>query len=132
MGNITRNISRHEGACKCGCGFAVMDFRTVEVVQGVCDHILGATGADRVILHINSWCRCEEHNKNEGGEDDSYHLTGMAVDFWIEIIKDEHRSIIDPHLVYVYLNRKYAGQFGIGKYKDFTHFDPRGGSPKRW
>lgn len=138
---LSRNISRHEVACPCGCGFDVADSKTVEIVQGAADHVLEFTGAERVVVNINSWCRCREHNEVvqlSASPDympyssESTHMLGMAADFWIEIIKDGERSVIDPHLVYEYLNRKYAGCFGFGKYNSFTHADSRTQGPARW
>ena len=115
MGDLTRNISRWEVACKCGCGLDTIDFLTATVVQEVCDHIAHNTDQTSVVLHINSGCRCEVHNKREGGAEDSKHLTGRAIDFWIEGI--------DPALVYNYLTGRFPCVFGIGNYEDFTHLD---------
>lgn len=138
---LSRNITREEVACKCGCGFDVADSKTVDIVQDAADHVLEFTGAERVIVHINSWCRCREHNETvqlEANLDyipyssNSTHMLGNACDFWIEIVKEGERSIIDPHLVYEYLNRKYTGYFGFGKYNSFTHADSRSSGPKRW
>lgn len=124
MGNLTLNISRHECACNCGCGFDTVDIETAKIVQECCNHIADSLGVQKVVLHINSWCRCVEWNIHECGFKDSKHLLGIAVDFWIEGI--------DPELVYEYLNRKYPGRYGIGKYKTFTHLDTRSNECARW
>ena len=138
---LSQNIIRAEAACNCGCGFDVADSKTVQMVQEVADHVLEFTGAERVIVNINSWCRCKDHNEAVQLQADpnyvllsseSKHMLGNACDFWIEIIKDGERSVIDPHLVYEYMNRKYAGYFGLGKYNEFTHVDSRSGDGKRW
>ena len=115
MGDLTRNISRWEVACKCGCGFDTVDFATATIVQETCDRIAHNTDQTSVVLHVNSCCRCEKHNEDEGGADDSKHLSGRAIDFWIEGI--------DPELVYNHLNSRFPCSYGIGNYEDFTHFD---------
>ncbi|CAM0047366.1 hypothetical protein VPHK406_0067 [Vibrio phage K406] len=43
MGDLTKNISRHEVACRCGnkfgtCNAEAMDFETIAIVQDACDH----------------------------------------------------------------------------------------------
>lgn len=138
---LSRNISRSEVACHCGCGFDVADSKTVEIVQEVADHVLESTQAERVIVHINSWCRCKEHNETVQFEvnpdyvpysSTSNHMLGNACDFWLEILKDGVKSKIDPSIVYAYLNRKYRDCFGFGNYKSFTHADSRSNGPKRW
>lgn len=138
---LSRNITREEVACKCGCGFDIADSKTVDMVQDVADHVLETTGAERVIVNINSWCRCYEHNEVVQieadpdyipGSSESTHMLGNACDFWLVVVKDGKHSVIDPHLVYEYLNRKYAGFFGVGKYNSFTHADSKSGPARRW
>lgn len=86
MGDLTKDFSRREFACKCGCGFDRIDPRVVAMAQKIRD----AIGEP---VRINSGCRCTWHNKNEKGvqvsppqrgksgtEQDSYHTTGKAVD----------------------------------------------------
>ena len=124
MGDLSRNISRYEIACNCGCGFDTIDIKTVQVIQACADHIAESKGIDKVIVHFNSGCRCFAWNDHEDGSEDSQHLYGRAVDFWIDDV--------DPALVYEYLNRKYRGMYGIGNHKNFTHFDSRSGDNARW
>ena len=124
MGDLTLNISRHEVACKCGCGFDTLDLETAKIIQECCDHIAQSMGLQKVVLLINSGCRCFAWNDHVNGSDRSLHLWGRALDFYI---KD-----VDPALVYEHLSRKYAGKYGIGKYKTFTHLDTRSGAQRRW
>ena len=116
MGDLTINISRHEGRCNCGCGFSSMDWLTVEMVQDACDYFSKKLGK-KVTLIITSWCRCEEWNAHEDGSDFSQHLVGKACDHYI-------KEVPLQELTQYYLD-KYPGKFGIGVYEDFIHLDCR-------
>jgi len=117
MGNITANLSRHEFACNCGCGFDSMDVETVRLVQDVCDHFL-------CIVIINSGCRCYEYNRSIGSTDSSQHTKARACDcdFKGPTVQEVHD----------YLTDKYAGRFGFGVYETFNHIDTRSGPQARW
>ena len=73
MGDLTKNFSRSEFKCPCGCGFDSIDVSLVVFLQAVRD-FYGKP------LSINSGCRCEEHNKSVGGVSTSEHLSGKGVD----------------------------------------------------
>lgn len=73
MGDLTKNFSRKEFACKCGCGFDDISLALVERLQ-VIRHLFGKP------LIISSGCRCESHNASQGGSRSSSHLNGMAAD----------------------------------------------------
>ena len=122
---ITKNISRHELACKCGtCGFDSMDYETIRVVQDCCDHFAEKLGFNRVVLRINSAARCYEYNRKIGSSDASQHPKGRAIDFTIDDIP--------PSDVYAFLAVKYPNSYGFGNYKTFTHADTRSGPAARW
>jgi len=74
MGDLTKNFSRKEFACKCGCGFADINPDIVTIAQAIRDKV-----EEPVI--VSSGCRCKTHNKRVGGVHNSPHLTGMAADF---------------------------------------------------
>lgn len=74
MGDLTENFSRSEFACNCGCGYDKIDERIVNRLQLVRD-------IARVPIKVNSACRCLIHNAKVGGENGSYHLLGLAVDW---------------------------------------------------
>ena len=38
MGDLSLNLSRHEFACQCGCGYDTVDFELVTVVQEGCEY----------------------------------------------------------------------------------------------
>lgn len=68
-------------ACKCGCGLNNMDLK----VLGRIDRAREIAGLPFIVL---SGCRCKAHNKNEGGSDNSSHLSGLAVDLLAEDSSD--------------------------------------------
>ncbi|MDB4681394.1 D-Ala-D-Ala carboxypeptidase family metallohydrolase [bacterium] len=110
MGDISKNFSRWEFACKCDCGFSTADYQLIEVLEDVREHFdSGVT--------INSGCRCVSHNHNEGGSTRSKHLEGIAADFYVQGV--------DAERVYFYLVDKYPNSKGIGKYDGRTHVDVR-------
>lgn len=119
MGDITKNISRHELRCPClqDCGYEFVDYETINIVQDACDHFAAKLGVAKVVLIINSAARCLLHNKAVNGAAGSKHLRGGAVDIWIKGV-----SIDD---LFDYLNSKYPDRFGIGKYRTFVHIDSR-------
>lgn len=119
MGDISKNISRHEIRCHCdkGCGYEFMSGETIAVVQDVCDYFATLLGLDRVTLNIHSAARCPVYNAQIGGVEGSKHVRSGAIDF--NIVQ------VAPHLVADYLETKYPGRYGIGRYKGFTHIDTR-------
>lgn len=113
MGDLSKNFSRHEFACKCGCGFDTVDVGLIYLLQGVRDHF-------KRRVSINSACRCPAHNKREGGSDKSQHLSGRAADIVVDGAS--------PSEVADYLEDKANG---LGRYDTFTHVDSRSGKA-RW
>lgn len=124
MGDLTKNISRHEIACKCGCGYDTIDFETIKIVQETCDHFTNVSGSERVILDITSGARCAEHNNRVGGAAGSQHPQNRAIDFRIRGV--------NPFKVYDYLNERFPNKYGLGRYKTFTHVDSRTTGMGRW
>lgn len=66
MGDIGKYFNKSEFACPC-CGICEIDMNLVYNL----DNIREGLGTP---LNINSACRCEKHNKEVGGVDDSAHL----------------------------------------------------------
>ena len=77
MGDLTKDFSRYEMACKCGCGADDISIDLVERLQSIRD-IMGKP------IHINSGVRCPHHNAKVGGSGESEHITGDAVDIQCE------------------------------------------------
>lgn len=74
-------------------------------------------------VNVNSGYRCPTHNANVGGATSSFHMKGMAVDFWL--------PHVSPADVYAYADKLVGNQGGVGKYDSFTHIDNRG-YKSRW
>lgn len=132
MGDLTKNISRHELACNCGCGSDSMDWETVEIVQDAADHFAGILGVEKVTVRITSAHRCFEYNRKPvigggpGSNDQSQHPQARAIDFSID-------GVLMADL-YAYLVTKYPDKYGFGIYKihGFVHADSRTNGPARW
>ena len=121
MGDLTKNISRHELRCKCGnCSVTIQDHEPIiQIVQGVCDRIATEYGVEKVRLDITSAARCREHNLAVGSNDESQHIRCNAMD--IKIFVGDAQ--MPPNLVADYLPDDFIG--GSGVYNSFTHFDTR-------
>lgn len=106
MGDLSKNFSRSEFACRCGCGFDTPSPAIVRTVQTIRDE------AGRAVT-INSGCRCPRHNaRQKNSVPDSAHITGEAADIYIEgwtnkklgaLIKKLHSQGKLPSLRYCYL-----------------------------
>ena len=112
---ISKNFSREEFACKCGCGFDTVDVELVKVLQEIRNELGPIT--------ITSACRCKKHNAKVGGGKRSQHLLGRAAD-----IQGRDAS---PSKIRGWLLENYADSLGIGSYNMFTHIDTRKGKA-RW
>ena len=110
MGDLTKNLSRSEFACQCGCGFDTVDYELAIVIQDIRDNFGEA-------VHINSGCRCEIHNKAQGGTSGSLHTMGRAADIRVNNTPSD--------LIYDYLDNLYPDKYGIGRYSGRTHIDTR-------
>lgn len=134
MEKISKNFYRSESACKCGCGFAVVDLELnsiLEDLRAYFDNTSLAYG-----IEITSGCRCFYHNEKiqrekpgyKNWSSKSYHMKGMAND--IKVWAKWGEKQLNPNAIYNYLNSKYSNKYGLGKYKTFTHIDV--GPFRRW
>ena len=126
MGDISKNISKHELKCKCGddnCNVHVLSNEPViHIVQGTCDHFARENNVDKVTLVITSAGRCYVYNRLIGSNDNSQHPRACAIDFKIFLPCGKP---VDPKDVYAYLDKKYPASLGLGSYVTFTHADSR-------
>ena len=110
-------FKRKEFACKCGCGFATVDTDLLDVLENVREYF----GSP---VTLNSACRCDAHNRAEGGVEGSKHKLGIAADI---VVKD-----FEPKEVADYVEKLIGDKGGLGRYKTFTHVDVRSGKAERW
>lgn len=111
---MTENFKQTEFACKCGCGYQSISPHLVQRLQVLRDIV-------RQPLVVNSGCRCERHNTNIGGSQNSLHVTGLAADITIAdkgLLGDMARLLSDWSGGMKY----YAGRF--------IHLDI--GARRRW
>ena len=104
-----RYISPEEARCQCGgkyCnGFPVLPDRTM---LELADDLREKAGAP---LHRSSFLRCTQHNANEGGVKTSKHMSGKALDFFIEGVSGQKLLAMaqaDPRTSYAYI---ISGQY---------------------
>lgn len=121
MGDLSAHFSKKEFACKCGCGFDTPDPKLIEALEDLRSRL-------DVPLTINSACRCEKHNKAEGGSPKSQHLLGKAAD--VRVPPGHSVDSVAFHAENIEAFRKG----GIGKYprSGFVHLDVRSNGPARW
>lgn len=135
MGDLTKNISRHEIKCSCNkCSVTIQDHELIiEVVQNICDRIARDHDVEKVRLNISSAARCYEYNRipvvvgGPGSNDESQHPRCNAMD--INIFVKGRR--VPPHDVYMTANEMYPFGFGIGLYDWGVHIDTRN-KKARW
>jgi len=115
VGDLTKNFSREEFACKCCCGLDTVDWELVDKLQRLRD-VVG------VPIAISSGARCDAHNATIGGSPTSQHLVGKAADCHFPDY---------VNLESVYGIAKQIGFRGIGRYPEFLHLDVRA-VPAEW
>ena len=123
MGDLTKNISKHELKCHCGnCEVYIQSHEPIiPIVQDCCDYFAKMTGVDKVSLKITSAARCQPHNRSVGSNDESQHIRCSAMD--IQIFSQGMQ--VSPDKVYHYFDARFPDACGVGKYETFTHFDTR-------
>jgi len=100
-------FQRWEVECKCGCGECDMS-------QIFMDTLNQARYLSDIPYSLNSAFRCPTHNLNEGGGEDSAHLTGQAAD--IKTPNSHIRFLVLDGLI-------FAGFKRIGIHRLFIHAD---------
>lgn len=81
MGDLSRDFSRSEFECKCGCGFFKENPLLIATLQKIRDYAnRKSLNETDIPMFVNSGCRCAKHNASVGGVKRSRHLTGEAAD----------------------------------------------------
>lgn len=65
--HLTKNFSRNELQCKCGCGSAIFHADFLDELQALRDEL-------NEPMTPTSCCRCTKHNAAVGGKPESYHI----------------------------------------------------------
>lgn len=136
MGDLTRNLSRHEFACRCGCGLDTVDVALPGLMQEGCDHFQAKYPHMKLRIMVNRGGSCAKHNKTVGGTQEkrtwlgqiipgsgSQHLYFKAADFYFEDSLTGYN--IPSQEVYDYYNSRYPERLGIGLYNGRIHLDTR-------
>ena len=113
---MTKNFSRKEFECKCGCGSNRIDPLLVETLQVIRDTAGGA-------LTVTSGVRCPRHNSKVGGVPDSQHVLGKAADIvWGRPAGDLYNII---YRLYRQGKIQHLGFLKLYSEKNFVHIDVR-------
>lgn len=124
MGDLSKNFSRHEFACQCGCGQDTVDAELVNhVLEVVREYFVKKYPHLSIRVKITSGCRCQKHNRIVGGSLKSQHILGKAADFYVYDANTGKR--IPEEEVYDFLVKKFPDKYGIGRYKGRNHADTR-------
>ena len=121
MANDTKNFKVSEFACKCGCGFNIIDQRVINMAQAIRE----ALG---VRVNVNSGCRCEQHNARVGGVKGSKHTKGLAADLSCELGAVKMFETVKK----LYADGKLPDLDYCIKYKTFIHIDCGGKRKNMW
>lgn len=119
IGDLTRYFDRSDFRCPCGCGGDTIDHETVTHLDWE-RHYFGKPSI------ITSGFRCDAHNRQVGGSENSQHKLGRAGDSVIAGITLEER--------YAYYQTRWPRRYGIGVYPsdNMLHLDTRTNGPARW
>ena len=112
MGDLSRNFSRSEFACRC-CGKADIDPRLVDALQELRD-------LANAPIRVTSGYRCPEHNRVVGGAKQSRHLRGHAADIVIKSL-----SVAGMYELAEQVAAFRNGGIGVYPEQGFVHVDIR-------
>lgn len=142
MGDLTKNLSRHELACRCGCGFDTVDFELANNLQQCVNHFESKLGTS-VRIDITGGNRCKIYNArlrelyrttngNQGADTavNSQHIYGRAADF--KLFTRNNNNQIPATLVYSYLDSEHGNEIALGRYINRCHTDTRTDAGQRW
>lgn len=124
MGDLTKNFSKSEFDCNCGCEMPEDILDNVEVhaqnLQTIRDFL-------NEPIKINSAYRCPSYNSKIGGASKSEHKNGNASDLSVNTRSPGELADIIEGLIRI----GAIEQGGLGRYNTFTHYDRRG-RKARW
>lgn len=124
MGDLTKNFSKSEFDCNCGCDMPEDVFDNVKLhaknLQVIRDFLNES-------IRINSGYRCPSYNYKVGGASKSQHLTGNASD----LVAHDHTPKQLADVIEGLIRIGAIEEGGLGRYDTFTHYDRRG-TKARW
>lgn len=121
---LTKNFKLSEFDCKDGT--PVPDILLPNVKE-LADNLQKLRDAIGKPIHINSAFRTVAYNEKIGGASKSQHLLGKAADI---VVKDmTPKEVADKIEELIKAGKMKQG--GLGRYKNFTHYDIRG-NKARW
>ena len=122
MGDLSKNFSRSEFACKgtncCGHSAPVQP-ELISALQALRDQL-------NLPLNITSGFRCNRHNESVGGAARSFHTLGMAADVACP------DGLTAEDLAQAAETIPAFQQGGIGIYPSWVHLDVRTTGKARW
>lgn len=118
MGDLSKNFSRWEFACHCGCGQEEVSPLLVEALQRLRD----AVGKP---IHVTSGCRCPAHNQAVKGSPRSQHCIGRAADIQVKGMSSQKLGALAETI-------PGFARGGVGLYDRWVHVDVRVYGPVRW
>jgi hypothetical protein len=133
MGDLTKNLSRKEFECECGCGFDTVDYELVVMIQDAADSF-AVEHNSKITVEITGGNRCQKHNEEVQKQEvknyvpfssKSTHIEAKAADHKFFYYKDGIKTQIPPKKVYDYYDKKYPTSKGVGLYSNRTHVDSR-------
>lgn len=139
MGDLTKNLSRSEFECTCGCGFDTVDYELVDMIQRAVDHFEIVYNS-KVSVVITGPNRCMKSNERVQKEvnpnyvpysSKSTHMEAKAADIKMYYYVDGKKEAIPPKMMYTYFDEEYAGSKGVGLYSNRVHVDSRS-NKARW
>ena len=106
---LSDNFTLEEFACRHCKKVMLSDYRLIEVAQSVRDYV-------GVPIRIVGY-RCPTHNAEIGGDKNSAHLYGLALDL------SSWNGDISPENIYKYIEDNFPEVEGLGIYSGHTHID---------
>lgn len=147
MGDLTKNLSVKEFACKCeypDCKAhkSVAHMPLVLTLQEAADHFKQVYKATEVSIEITCGNRCKKHDVDVQTKDtgktraeaeamDSQHVYCVAADHKIKVLTGMYWMTVEPEDIYNYYDKKYFDRFGVGLYSNRVHVDTRS-KKARW
>lgn len=119
--HYTKNFTRRELACKCGCRVPTGVDRNLAQLAQALQQLRDLAG---VPLIVTSGYRCPAHNTSIGGARGSQHVFGSAADIWSKHLTPQEIKALAEKI-------PAFANGGIGLYSRWVHVDVRNGRA-RW